>query len=146
MRGATERSATWEARSAFQSTLLMRGATAISGREQLNKEFQSTLLMRGATLPHPCDGPLYAISIHAPHARSDCSSSTLSSLVTDISIHAPHARSDGMGCNSFRTYQHFNPRSSCEERLGSLISRLLDVEFQSTLLMRGATPELQRGL
>ena len=86
------------------------------------------------------------ISIHAPHARSDCSSSTLSSLVTDISIHAPHARSDGMGCNSFRTYQHFNPRSSCEERLGSLISRLLDVEFQSTLLMRGATPELQRGL
>ena len=34
---------------------------------------------------------------------------------------------------------YFNPRSSCEERLEKNISDLVPYEFQSTLLMRGAT-------
>ena len=56
--------------------------------------FQSTLLMRGAThagrnrLPDGC------ISIHAPHARSDPSTTACD------------------GCRA----SNFNPRSSCEER------------------------------
>ena len=33
-----------------------------------------------------------------------------------ISIHAPHARSDCSACVSGRADGHFNPRSSCEER------------------------------
>ena len=33
----------------------------------------------------------------------------------------------------------FNPRSSCEERLGTYTSAALPLTFQSTLLMRGAT-------
>ena len=58
----------------------------------------------------------YTISIHAPHARSDVD------LIRDvikptISIHAPHARSD-----RFQTLRDVSP-----------------FQFQSTLLMRGAT-------
>ena len=34
--------------------------------------FQSTLLMRGATYKKVIDGCIFVISIHAPHARSDC--------------------------------------------------------------------------
>ena len=79
--------------------------------------FQSTLLMRGATCTHPRCRSLCSyfnprssceerqdvmrvvralfddISIHAPHARSDCTAALLRPLLV-ISIHAPHARSD----------------------------------------------------
>ena len=34
-----------------------------------------------------------------------------------ISIHAPHARSDLPAALAFHFLNHFNPRSSCEERL-----------------------------
>ncbi len=55
----------------FQSTLLMRGATLVLINGLFPSLFQSTLLMRGAT--DQIFDPLYytAISIHAPHARSD---------------------------------------------------------------------------
>ena len=125
----------------FQSTLLMRGATW-SFQLILSTAcgFQSTLLMRGATgwrrrgqVRRCC------ISIHAPHARSDESSSRIASaLASDfnprssceerlvqgslrvarrvISIHAPHARSDLIGIKVVAAPVNFNPRSSCEER------------------------------
>ena len=57
--------------------------------------FQSTLLMRGATTAYTDYIYQYdAISIHAPHARSDryCPDGDLGKH--NISIHAPHARSD----------------------------------------------------
>ena len=127
----------------FQSTLLMRGATKIAHfgnqqdaisihapharsdlphiyrlhgeahfnprssceeRRDWGKEwsdgvkFQSTLLMRGATNRALSDYPIYRISIHAPHARSDRL----------------------QGFEHFR-YRNFNPRSSCEERLGAMM-------------------------
>ena len=80
----------------FQSTLLMRGATSRSPHALLFDLFQSTLLMRGATLQllDAQAAPL-AISIHAPHARSDLQT------ITD----------------SLMGHLDFNPRSSCEERL-----------------------------
>ena len=59
--------------------------------------------------------PLY-ISIHAPHARSDDYNPQESGDI-QISIHAPHARSDMLNYRRIATGQ----------------------EFQSTLLMRGAT-------
>ena len=34
---------------------------------------------------------------------------------------------------------HFNPRSSCEERPAFCVFMIINFEFQSTLLMRGAT-------
>ena len=39
---------------------------------------------------------------------------------------------------------YFNPRSSCEERLAQFFKSLGLWEFQSTLLMRGATQDFQR--
>ena len=102
--------------------------------------FQSTLLMRGATAMYLDGEPITSISIHAPHARSDAISSP--GIVYQI--------------------RNFNPRSSCEERLGTVrdeqgyfsisihapharsdklffLSTSCISPFQSTLLMRGAT-------
>ncbi len=82
------------------------------------RTFQSTLLMRGATEDYHAV-PLHgSISIHAPHARSD-SRPAIDSIDRSISIHAPHARSDG------------DPSQQADV-----------IQFQSTLLMRGATPGL----
>ena len=102
------------------------------------------------------------ISIHAPHARSDKRMSKIYRRC-QISIHAPHARSDRLFLGKYcLSCSNFNPRSSCEERLilyafnwtATSISihapharsdGFIDVaaqailEFQSTLLMRGAT-------
>ena len=61
------------------------------------------------------------ISIHAPHARSDGSSSE-PYLPASISIHAPHARSDAV----------------------EMVMGRLSKQFQSTLLMRGATELLRK--
>ena len=101
--------------------------------------FQSTLLMRGATaVRHPFDS-LFQISIHAPHARSD--SGCLSSVERIIiSIHAPHARSDTVLGQPSHSVIYFNPRSSCEERRKTRKLETFCTLFQSTLLMRGATP------
>ena len=101
------------------------------------------------------------ISIHAPHARSDFMSNGGSSLLaifqstllmrgatavgangpvfSPISIHAPHARSDPHPCAATSQTRDFNPRSSCEERLKRTKRMIKHFEFQSTLLMRGAT-------
>ena len=106
----------------FQSTLLMRGATLMSGDGRKASEFQSTLLMRGATIAIPRSCFAIAISIHAPHARSD---------------HTRLVRTARM--------THFNPRSSCEERLFLYSTASLSLSFQSTLLMRGAT-ETAKGI
>ena len=123
----------------FQSTLLMRGATCECGREkEFNKSFQSTLLMRGATAQHKSYGQLQAISIHAPHARSDSMAEYIKQACKEfqstllmrgatvvasaicvravISIHAPHARSDSSRISGIVNSWYFNPRSSCEER------------------------------
>ena len=185
MRGATWLSsvslfADWK----FQSTLLMRGATMrLAGDMPDGEQFQSTLLMRGATTfamvgamvmdfnpRSSCEerppGTARAtvrgkISIHAPHARSDCTlprcrrasryfnprSSCEERLHQrgtyydsfQISIHAPHARSDEIPCVFFPRTNYFNPRSSCEERLELPRGQETGAPFQSTLLMRGAT-------
>ena len=122
----------------FQSTLLMRGATTTIPKYVTAIQFQSTLLMRGATpegiggddgraisihAPHARSDSAgqaqniarTAISIHAPHARSDATSGN-TATVAGISIHAPHARSDTAGDCTAQKTGYFNPRSSCEER------------------------------
>ena len=146
----------------FQSTLLMRGATGSSARcvstinfnprssceerrpQGIGKsyilKFQSTLLMRGAT----------RISL-----------STRSSVLLFQSTLLMRGATPGPSSHPARR-RHFNPRSSCEERLAiflfmvammsisihapharsdapfSIVSRSISA-FQSTLLMRGAT-------
>jgi len=82
--------------------------------------------------------PPIAISIHAPHARSDVSLAEYDKGQA-ISIHAPHARSDQRKLEEWAEAGDFNPRSSCEERLCMLTLGKRYPLFQSTLLMRGAT-------
>ena len=101
----------------FQSTLLMRGATLASDTNNQDGLFQSTLLMRGATSRKKGSTQHYRkISIHAPHARSDCKVRPTDAI-----------------------HRHFNPRSSCEERHATTAFVMSSLLFQSTLLMRGAT-------
>ncbi len=86
-------------------------------------EFQSTLLMRGATVATqmPPARPLYF------NPRSSCEERRGRYVSHDaadaISIHAPHARSDRKVRPTDAIHRHFNPRSSCEERLRRLIIR-----------------------
>ena len=94
----------------------MRGATRKSLLIRSHRKFQSTLLMRGATACFDHSKRTVGISIHAPHARSDCSESSSPSPIP-----------------------YFNPRSSCEERRETYHHTPASVPFQSTLLMRGAT-------
>ena len=127
-------------RSLFQSTLLMRGATAgpdlrpgnpgyfnprSSCEERLAaaagdgwaKIFQSTLLMRGATSV----GGDFARLLDDFNPRSSCEERLIGIKVVAAPV-------------------NFNPRSSCEERpadIGGWFEEI--IEFQSTLLMRGAT-------
>ena len=116
MRGATTPAVIDSQMDVFQSTLLMRGATDSLLLPASHSRFQSTLLMRGATQAVLSRLLEVRISIHAPHARSD-QVRPASLYHVDISIHAPHARSDVLNGNG----------------------RAIAIQFQSTLLMRGAT-------
>ena len=80
--------------------------------------FQSTLLMRGATI------------LCVTTARRLLFQSTL------LMRGATTAKALSMSVT-----ENFNPRSSCEERLLTIVPPLMTMIFQSTLLMRGATTE-----
>ena len=96
--------------------------------------------MRGAThWPHGLLLQQPRISIHAPHARSDSGEPPPTWAPYFISIHAPHARSDSSVSSNTNSNRNFNPRSSCEERPALSSWWRLIAQFQSTLLMRGAT-------
>ena len=101
--------------------------------------FQSTRPMRGATIPSPLARPSPRVSIHAPHAGRDATSSSTPPVSgsfnprapcgarrydhkrlldkTTVSIHAPHAGRDRIR----RTIMD------------------ITIKFQSTRPMRGAT-------
>ena len=123
----------------FQSTLLMRGATQKAPARCRNHHFNP----RSSCEERPHDVAILSqsdtISIHAPHARSDVRAVEHVIVLERISIHAPHARSDDRPCRQRWRLAHFNPRSSCEERLSPSSSSTANISFQSTLLMRGAT-------
>ena len=144
----------------FQSTLLMRGATPFAGNgvdvmrisihaphARSDDDVLQVLRDDGISIhaPHARsdltargERRIQSISIHAPHARSD-EAMKEGALDVVISIHAPHARSDASRQSFHAASCHFNPRSSCEERLRMLDSSSTTPLFQSTLLMRGAT-------
>ena len=160
MRGATWEICNDKITDIFQSTLLMRGATSSLRRASHASTFQSTLLMRGATREsHRPWPPGYF------NPRSSCEERLISLFCASIlSYFNPRS-----SCEErlvwrhprLRIYLYFNPRSSCEERLGraardaprhisihapharsdSVLASIAVAfaEFQSTLLMRGAT-------
>ena len=130
----------------FQSTLLMRGAT--------RRARHSNGGMKHFNPRSSCEERLRTMSaivalVHF-NPRSSCEERPrrhLSSCHLAISIHAPHARSDPGLHMSPATLWHFNPRSSCEERPSLSLFLFILYRFQSTLLMRGATrkPHGQQG-
>ncbi len=145
----------------FQSTLLMRGATFPLENAVSTSIFQSTLLMRGATGRSYSRFSFTVISIHAPHARSDTAGQTRSSRLRNFNPRSSCEERPQLIMTLSRTFYfnprssceerpacphppgpshgYFNPRSSCEERHSHKGHQDGLAEFQSTLLMRGAT-------
>ena len=80
---------------------------------------------------------LFQISIHAPHTRSDVFSGRAGGGAT-ISIHAPHTRSDlkAMAAAAACRISIHAPHTRSD--MPSMSPRSI-AEFQSTLLIRGAT-------
>ena len=103
----------------------MRGATwgsvSVSGSSDFNPRSSCEERLKVTCRMTSCG----LISIHAPHARSDMQAAANKEIKAYISIHAPHARSDVL----FRRNSGQPPKK----------------EFQSTLLMRGATRPRQSG-
>ena len=100
----------------FQSTLPAGGATNSGFMAAQQAKFQSTLPAGGATYQFFASG-----------------------LSDSISIHAPRRGSDRKQFRSCKDASYFNPRSPQGERLPPPVSRILAVQFQSTLPAGGAT-------
>ena len=106
--------------------------------------FQSTLLMRGATIQFSVQSHHPLISIHAPHARSDKEAENDFNQFKHFNPRSSCEERPKKAVH-YGTYVNFNPRSSCEERHTDRFAGFPVIKFQSTLLMRGATPQgLQR--
>ena len=141
----------------------MRGATTVFTWQALNFPFQSTLLVRGATIGINNSSIDKKISIHAPRERSDCKSSgnrtkskrfqstLLVRGATCIYLKLNRKSVDFNPRSSWEerhippSYNkfngHFNPRSSWEERRYCQLWHSIGGQFQSTLLVRGATKQ-----
>ena len=125
--------------------------------------FQSTLPLRGATLGRSISLTRFLISIHAPLTGSDdrppasCVPGAISihapltgsdrdsrgwEVRKSISIHAPLTGSDRWASSLRGDATYFNPRSPYGERPCLLIDCEIQVRFQSTLPLRGATEML----
>ena len=95
--------------------------------------------MRGATCPIASICESKYISIHAPHARSDATADLTAISGINISIHAPHARSDAgkMKQDVSSNISIHAPHARSDFMLQEIEAE--HTEFQSTLLLRGAT-------
>ena len=129
----------------FQSTLLMRGATASLNFTYGASEFQSTLLMRGATSqdlkkPDHC-------GYFNPRSSCEERQKERHDAIEHVKFQSTLLMRGATRADSATStaHQYFNPRSSCEERPArqDLYDYVTNFnprnEFQSTLLMRGAT-------
>ena len=164
MRGATQTHSSRFALESFQSTLLMRGATSHTSSRPDASAGHFNPRSSCEERPFVKWSSHQPSSYFNP--RSSCEErpdfKALDFRHGLISIHAPHARSDSRWAEKAWASSYFNPRSSCEERhdddwkglarvdfnsrssceerLAALITTYtIEMEFQSTLLMRGAT-------
>ena len=103
-------------RMAFQSTHPLRGATLTTSVQMVRQRCQSTHPLRGATYGCGPEADWLQISIHAPLAGCDRS--------TSRRTHSP---------------RNFNPRTPCGVRPGQPCATLDLHGFQSTHPLRGAT-------
>ena len=90
------------------------------------------------------DGCYTRISIHAPHARSDFLRNFPLYRLLVISIHAPHARSDVVknDLDGYFVISIHAPHARSDDDVDAIGADV--IEFQSTLLMRGATRKASR--
>ena len=125
--------------SEFQSTLLVRGATGVDAPNVQQKVFQSTLLVRGATclflIQLPKDAHFNPRS--SWEERPQHLASSVASFM--ISIHAPRERSDKIPHRPNGEVLQFQSTLLVRGATLSLRYALLFALFQSTLLVRGAT-------
>ena len=127
----------------FQSTLSLRRATGGCAREYPRRaEFQSTLSLRRATVRRRT--PIFELSNFNP--RSPCGERRCQ-VAPDvrqcvISIHALLAESDHLLFHFRQPCNNFNPRSPCGERPFRCRFGVGPAQFQSTLSLRRATPDL----
>ena len=130
----------------FQSTLLMRGATschlATTGTAVYfnpRSSCEERLLVTSPRQVLPC------ISIHAPHVRSDDGTVPERVPVFYFNPRSSCEERPRAALEHPQLCDDFNPRSSCEERQPSGYLRSSTCQFQSTLLMRGATAWMSGG-
>ena len=116
IRGATLDGIRLTASLLFQSTPPIRGATQKTSSQYHLKTFQSTPPIRGATYALICQEWFRDISIHAPHTGGDLK----------ITLNE---------CGNW----HFNPRPPYGGRPSDMPKTWMDVIFQSTPPIRGAT-------
>ena len=117
-RGATVSGCTREILFTFQSTLPTRGATGVSMIRWISRLFQSTLPTRGATHQGRETGDAAAVSIHAPHAGSDASSTRTPPTLSGFNPRSPRGERPQTQARSLgRESRGFNPRSPRGERL-----------------------------
>ena len=118
----------------------MRGATTCAGAGAANRrnfnprsscEERLVFLSTGR-----CD---VVISIHAPHARSDTTQQIREYNTGTFQSTLLMRGATSVSTTPWPRLNHFNPRSSCEERLAQCFAIAIGAVFQSTLLMRGAT-------
>ena len=83
--------------------------------------------------------PTDAISIHAPHARSDTTQQIREYNTGTFQSTLLMRGATSVSTTPWPRLNHFNPRSSCEERHYFDNVPVIEYLFQSTLLMRGAT-------
>ena len=95
--------------------------------------------MRGATQKHGKIQITTKISIHAPRERSDLWIRRFSGTVRDFNPRSSWEERLTVLLTLTPHHLHFNPRSSWEERHLTAIKQALHQQFQSTLLVRGAT-------
>ncbi len=123
----------------FQSTLPMRGATGGIDMQKTLDLFQSTLPMRGATSNRRAFYAVLDISIHAPHAGSDNTTTANVSATAYFNPRSPCGERLYARLRHTADDKHFNPRSPCGERHQPQMGASCPYIFQSTLPMRGAT-------
>ena len=96
--------------------------------------------MRGATLRWLLDADMQRVSIHAPHARGDFPPRSFPWPRPGFNPRPSCEGRPGASTPRPGPASCFNPRPSCEGRLARATGSTPNVMFQSTPLMRGATP------
>ena len=122
----------------FQSTRPVRGATHSGLCPAIQRHISIHAPRAGRDIALTVNLWYYTISIHAPRAGRD-RTYKMTFADTYISIHAPRAGRDTVRWARPLWTRYFNPRAPCGARLSDLRKAGVELTFQSTRPVRGAT-------